>query len=233
MDAVVQAMRWRRPGGTANPGRVESPPPGSHIQLVRARTSAMDVAFRGSYVGIGAAAFNAQVAAARHSLLASLTEFPDGSRFGRRGVHRLVAAGPIRHWRTLPGRWSIGSPIAISAGAEALDAGIGRTGLHAAAIRPGAQLHLITDRPELARSPTSSAESDRIRFLTPLLHRSDDGRTQLAGRRPGRAGHRCRHAGAGRCGSGQAGGGQPGGCDGAVWRRGVPAPRWVTAPATG
>jgi hypothetical protein len=51
-------------------------PGGVQIHLVPARTSAMDVAFRGSYVSIGAAAFNAQVAAARHGLQASITAFP-------------------------------------------------------------------------------------------------------------------------------------------------------------
>ena len=76
VDAVLQAMALAPSGGNSQPWALSVVPGGVQIRLVQARTSALDVAFRGSFVGIGAAAFNAQVAAARHGLRASITVFP-------------------------------------------------------------------------------------------------------------------------------------------------------------
>jgi hypothetical protein len=136
--------------------------------LVPARTSVLDVAFRGSYVGIGAAAFNAQVAAARHGLHASITEFPDGidqdlvvsialTPGSDPELAELYPAMVQRITNRNPGRRR---EVAPDVGAD----------LHRAAASAGATLHLITDPAGVAAVADILAESDRIRFLTPLLH---------------------------------------------------------------
>ena len=169
VDAVVHAIQLAPSGGNSQPWAVEITPAGVDIQLVRSRTSAMDVEFRGSYVGIGAAAFNAQVAAARHSMLASLTEFPlgpdsdvavsialtPGTDPGLADLLRLD--GPSDHqsqYRT-----------AGTLDPELVDR------LHAVVHSAGAQLHLVTNPARLAAVADILGESDRIRFLTPVLHR--------------------------------------------------------------
>jgi len=168
MDALLQAMALAPSGGNSQPWALSVVPGGVQIRLVPARTSALDVAFRGSYVGIGAAAFNAQVAAARHGLRASITAFSD--------KHDPELAVSI----TL----HAGSDPALAALYPAMVQRItnrnqGRrralapdlvTDLHRATASVGADVHLITDRAEIAEVAEILAESDRIRFLTPPLH---------------------------------------------------------------
>lgn len=169
VDAVVHAIQLAPSGGNSQPWAVEITPAGVDIQLVRSRTSAMDVEFRGSYVGIGAAAFNAQVAAARHSMLASLTEFPLGPDSD---VAVSIAFTP----GTDPGLADCYDSMVH----RITNRNIGRREtldpelvdrLHAVVHSAGAQLHLVTNPARLAAVADILGESDRIRFLTPVLHR--------------------------------------------------------------
>ena len=79
LDAIVHAIALAPSGGNSQPWAVDVTAAGIDIRLVPERSSAMDVGFRGSYVAIGAGAFNARVAATRHSMHASITAFPRGA----------------------------------------------------------------------------------------------------------------------------------------------------------
>src|SRR4029077_20610111 len=67
--AVAQAAIRAPSGGNAQPWDVETRADSVVIRLAPDRTSIMDVAFRGSAVAIGAALFNARVAAAAWQVL--------------------------------------------------------------------------------------------------------------------------------------------------------------------
>jgi hypothetical protein len=168
VEAVLQAMALAPSGGNSQPWALSVVPGGVQIRLVPARTSAMDVAFRGSYVGIGAAAFNAQVAAARHGLRASITAFPRPLDPDLAVSIALTAGADPELAELYPamlqritnrhqGRRRAFPPDAVN-------------DLHRAAASVGAAVHLITDRAQLADVADILAESDRIRFLTPPLH---------------------------------------------------------------
>ena len=76
--AVAHAANLAPSGGNAQPWSLRLADDRLRIFLDRSRTTAMDVAFRGSLVAIGAAALNARVAAAAHGVLGRLEVFPEG-----------------------------------------------------------------------------------------------------------------------------------------------------------
>lgn len=180
LAAVLHAIQLAPSGGNIQPWSLRPTSTGVDIHLVPARTSSMDVEFRGSYVSIGAAAYNAQVAAAHHGLRAEVTAMPQGPD------SRLVAS------------------IALSPGIDADLSGLygsmitrisnrnyGRArplststtaALYAATWLAGADLHLITERPAIAELADVLAESDRTRFLTPVLHEQMMGEMRWPGR---------------------------------------------------
>ncbi len=182
-DAVVHAVRLAPSGGNIQPWTLRPGQDGGvDIHVVPERSSAMDVRSRGSYVAIGAAAFNATVAAARFGCKATVTPFPSGT-----------ADGPVVSVSLSPG-----SDPEL---AELYPAMVRRiTNRHFGRVRPldpaladtlrtqaaavGATVHLVTDRDRLARIADVLAASDRVRFLTPELHR------QMTGEMRWPAGHR-------------------------------------------
>lgn len=168
-DDMVRAIRLAPSGGNIQPWTVACIGDGGiDIDLAADRTSAMDVAFRGSYVAIGAAAFNATIAAARHGRNATVTAFPTRigsdpvvnislSRGGDPGLAALYPAMVRRITNRHYGR------------VRPLDPGL-VADLQAGAAADGARLHLVTDRARVAAVADLLAASDRVRFLTPLLH---------------------------------------------------------------
>ncbi|QNK81084.1 Rv1355c family protein [Nakamurella sp. PAMC28650] len=168
LDAVAHAIALAPSGGNSQPWRLTPTPDGIDVRMVRGRTSAMDVGFRGSYVGIGAATFNAQVAAARHQMRAGLTEFPQGTESDLVVSIVLTAGSDPRLADLYPSmvqritnrnigrRQPVAQPMITAWQREAGAA--------------GAHLHLITEPGRIAALADVLAASDRIRFLTPLLH---------------------------------------------------------------
>jgi len=168
LQAVVHAVRLAPSGGNSQPWFITRTASGVDIRLAAERTSAMDVGFRGSYVAIGAAGFNARVAAAEHGVLGSVTEFPDGAASDV-VLSLSLAAGADRQLadqypdmirrstnRNLGRREPLPGPIVDR--------------LHTAAETEGASIRLITAASQLAELADVLAESDRLRYLTPLLH---------------------------------------------------------------
>lgn len=168
LDAVIHAIQLAPSGGNIQPWTLEVTPDAVDIALVPERTSALDVKFRGSYVAIGAAAFNARVAAAHFGLLSRVDVFPLG-----------VDNGPVARVACAPGA---DPDLAALYGGMVRrvtnrNLGSGRTldghavqSLQHQVAAAGARLHLLTDPAQVAQVAGILAESDRVRFLTPLLH---------------------------------------------------------------
>ena len=168
VDAVIHAIRLGPSGGNSQPWKISATSSSVDIHLPAVRTSAMDIGFRGSYLAIGAAAFNARVAAAKHSVLGTVKEFPEGPdsdvimsiTLGHEVDASLAVQYPAMIQRI--SNRTIGRRAPLS---ERLVAD-----LQVAAQAEGAVLHLVTDPDQLTLLADVLAESDRLRYLTPLLH---------------------------------------------------------------
>ena len=168
LDAIVHAISLAPSGGNSQPWVVDVTAAGIDIRLARERSSAMDVAHRGSYVAIGAGVFNARVAAARHGMHAAIAEFPLGSEsdvvvsieLGAGADPALAELYPAMIKRITNrniGRRRELAPDLVSV-------------MRRDASAAGARLWLITEPARITALADILAESDRIRFLTPLLH---------------------------------------------------------------
>jgi molybdopterin/thiamine biosynthesis adenylyltransferase len=167
VEAIVQAANLAPSGGNTQPWRFVADHSKLEIHLAPERTSTMDMAFRGSYVAIGAALFNARVAAAAHAKLGSFEVFPTAGTDHVATLHfddhidlTLAELYPLVEQRTanrLPGT---GEPIAPATFSK----------LRHAVESHGASLHCVSDAGTIAECVELFAESDRVRFLTPHLH---------------------------------------------------------------
>jgi molybdopterin/thiamine biosynthesis adenylyltransferase len=169
LPGIVTAAAIRAPsGGNAQPWQIETTPDTVSIRLAPQHTSKMDVGFRGSAVALGAALFNARVAAASQQMLGpvSLQEGADGTP-----LHATLAlragtdpdlAGLYQPMLARETNRRLGASRPVAADTiEVLDS---------AARREGARLHLVTQRDDIDRAATIFAATDRIRYLTPGLH---------------------------------------------------------------
>jgi nitroreductase len=169
IDAIVDAARRAPSGGNAQPWRFEADDKEIRFYLVPERTTAMDVRFRASYVGIGAALFNARVVAAAHGALGPIKLFPEG--YPSRLVATLSLGGdgdyeitPLRdQLRSRSANRRMGKPTPLETHTLNL--------LEKSVEREGGRLRVLTARDRMDKAAQLIAESDRLRFLTPVLHR--------------------------------------------------------------
>jgi molybdopterin/thiamine biosynthesis adenylyltransferase/nitroreductase len=179
IDMILDAARRAPSGGNIQPWRFETDAEAIRMYLVPERTTTMDVAHRGSYVALGAALFNARATAASLKLLGPVHVLPEG-----RGSH-LVATLEI-------GNSTDRDLVALEPGIRQRVANrhLGKKGtishevaelLFRAAQREGARLHLTTDRKQIDALAAQLAHSDRLRFLTPKLHREMVGELRWPG----------------------------------------------------
>jgi hypothetical protein len=156
-------------GGNAQPWRIESTGHRVSLRLATEHTTAMDLGFRGSAVALGAAAFNARVAAAAHGLTGKLEWHRGDEGTPLFGVMPLAPGQAPDLAQLYEPMWQretnrqhgSGTPVA----GDILDA------LTAAARTEGADAHILTTGPEIERAARILAAADRIRYLTPTLHR--------------------------------------------------------------
>lgn len=168
-DTIVAAALRAPSGGNSQPWYIDAEPAKITISVATEHSSTMDVGFRGSAVAVGAALYNVRIAAAARGMLGpvSLAEDVDGSplratmHFGNGDdpaladlYEPMVARETNRHR---------GTPDPLDAQTVKL--------LTATAEREGARLHLLTDRHDLSRAATIFGAADRIRYLTPQLHK--------------------------------------------------------------
>ncbi len=168
VELIVDAARRAPSGGNVQPWRFEADDEEVRFFLVPERTSMMDIAHRGSYVGLGAALFNARVAAATRSRLGSVKLFPDGEhshhvatlRLGRGTDAQLAAlydAVPTRSANRRPGKPEEIDPALVALLAHHVQ-------------KEGASLRFVTDRERLAAIGELLGRTDRLRFLLPEVH---------------------------------------------------------------
>jgi molybdopterin/thiamine biosynthesis adenylyltransferase len=168
-DAIVTAAMRAPSGGNSQPWHIDAEPTKVTISIATEHTSTMDVAFRGSAVALGAALFNVRIAAAAHGMLGPVNlsddvdgsplratmDFEDGDDPALADLYEpMLARVTNRHH---------GTP-------ESLDDETIKL-LTAAAEREGARLHLLTERDDLSQAAATFGAADRIRYLTPQLHK--------------------------------------------------------------
>jgi molybdopterin/thiamine biosynthesis adenylyltransferase len=169
VTGVIAAAAIRAPSASnAQPWNVETGPDTITIRLVPEHTSTLDVGFRGSAVALGAALFNAKVAAAAQQVLGPVTLMNDVGDSPLEATLHLAdggdpeLAGLYEPMLTRETNRSLGAPRPIPAHTVKL--------LRTVAEREGAELRFVTDPDDIASVATLFAASDRIRYLTPQLH---------------------------------------------------------------
>ncbi|TDO07815.1 ThiF family protein [Mycobacterium sp. BK086] len=167
-DAVAAAARRAPSGGNMQPWNIVSHNDSVIVELDPKYTSTMDVAYRASAVAIGAATFNARVAAAALGVLGPVTITEGDDPVPLRAVVELAEGhddtlaalyGPMLERGTNRHR---GTPAPLTAASVA--------DLDAAARAEGGALRLLTDRADMERAAAILAATDRIRYLQPRLH---------------------------------------------------------------
>lgn len=167
---IIAAAAIRAPsGGNVQPWCIQATPTEITINIAAQHTSTMDIEFRGSAVAVGAALMNARIAAASHHVLGqvSLTHHANESPL-RATLELSDGTDPdlARLYQPMLERETNrhhGSPGPIDA--ATIEA------LVNAAQREGAQLHILTERDDIACAAIVLAASDRTRYLTPQLHK--------------------------------------------------------------
>ncbi|HTX93565.1 MAG TPA: Rv1355c family protein [Mycobacterium sp.] len=166
---VIAAAAIRAPSASnAQPWSVEAGPDLITIRLAPGHTSALDIGLRGSAVALGAALFNAKVAAAAQHVLGpvSLLHDVDGVPL-QTALHLSDGSDPelAALYEPMLARETnrrLGTSHPIPAPTIEL--------LHTIAEREGARLSLLTQPDDIASVATIFAAADRIRYLTPGLH---------------------------------------------------------------
>jgi len=166
---IVAAAAARAPsGGNAQPWHIEARDGAVGIRLAPEYTTAMDVRYRASAVALGAAIFNARVAAAAHGFVADV-EYQPGDEASPLGAVVRLAAGDATELTAMYDAMlrretnrRRGDRVPISP--QTLEI------LSSAAQCEGARLRMLTDSTDLDRAGTILAAADRIRYLTPQLH---------------------------------------------------------------
>jgi nitroreductase len=168
VDAIAEAAIRAPSGGNAQPWTVVRQADSVVIGIATQRTSAMDVGFRGSAVAIGAATFNARVAAAALHVLGPVSwEVSEGPtplavtlQLGHGEDAELAELYQPMLRRETSRR--LGTPQPLTAETVAL--------LDRVARSEGARLSLLTARDDIVQAAAAFAACDRIRYLTPRLH---------------------------------------------------------------
>ena len=180
---LVASAATRAPsGGNSQPWHVQVQSDAITLRLAPEHTSTMDVGFRASAVAIGAAVFNARVAAAAHGVLGP-TEInePDGGCPLVATVHLAADTDPqlarlfpaVLHRETSRHR---GAPKPVTADTAAELAHVAQ--------QEGARLALLSDRDDTEQAADILGAADRLRYLTPQLHAEMISELRWPGRDP-------------------------------------------------
>ncbi len=181
IEHIVDAARRAPSGGNVQPWRFEADAEEIRFYVVPERSnSSMDVRLRGSYVGVGAAIFNARVAAASLKTLGPVKLFPEGANsnhvatiyLGTSSDAELAKLQPSVQKRVANRRMGRPSPI-DEATVAMLSRGVERE---------GARLRFVTERDRIEQCALLLAECDRLRFLIPAVHEEMLGEIRWPGR---------------------------------------------------
>jgi molybdopterin/thiamine biosynthesis adenylyltransferase len=168
VHAVALAASRAPSGGNVQPWHIGWDADTVTIRLAPEYQSMIDVGLRGSAVAVGAAAFNARVAAAAHHVLGPV-EFVEGD--GRSPLTAVVelGAGGDEFLASLFPTLAERETNRRTGTASTLPAGTVEA-LRGAAVQEGTRLELVADGDALDHAGALLAEADRIRYLTPHLH---------------------------------------------------------------
>jgi nitroreductase len=164
---MVDAARRAPSGGNIQPWRFEVGEGEVRFYLVPERTSIWDVRYRGSYLAIGAALFNARVAAASRKQLGQVRLFPEGRPTNHVATLFTGQTPDIDLARLLP--YVVSRITNRRTGEPAPLVQSEADTLTRAVEREGARLILRRDD-ELRLGAELLAEADRLRFLIPAVH---------------------------------------------------------------
>jgi molybdopterin/thiamine biosynthesis adenylyltransferase len=165
----IAAAAIRAPSASnAQPWTIDAGPDAIAIRLAPEHSSTLDVGYRASAVALGAALFNAKVAAAAHRVLGptAVTEGVDGVplqatlHLGDGADPHLAKLHDVMMAREANRRLGTAQPVTEDTARA----------LQAAAEREGARLSLLTATADIAKAAGIIAASDRARYLTPGLH---------------------------------------------------------------
>ncbi len=168
IDRIVDAARRAPSGGNVQPWRFEADDSEIRFYLVPERTSKMDVRSRASYLSIGAAIFNARVAAAALHLVGRVQLFPES----RSSLH----VATLQLGEGMDPELELLEPYLLS---RSTNRRIGQvTSLDPSQVelmvravqQEGAQLRVVTDRERMVTLGAMLGEADRLRFLIPEIH---------------------------------------------------------------
>ncbi|MGH3581357.1 MAG: Rv1355c family protein, partial [Mycobacterium sp.] len=169
VTAAMAAAATRAPsGGNAQPWQIETAAASLTLRIDPARTTMMDVEFRGSAVALGAAVFNARVAAATHGHGTDVTLTTDADDSPLEAVVTLSGAADPNMAVLYEPMLERATNRHQGAGTE-IPAELAEL-LRATVSRFGARLHLLTSRSEIESGASVLAAADRLRYLTPRLH---------------------------------------------------------------
>ena len=182
IDRVVAAALRAPSGGNAQPWHISTHEHAITIALAPEYTSTMDVGYRASAVAVGAATFNARVAAAEAGVLGPASFEAGDDATPLRAVLRLATESDpdlaAQYDAMLARETNRHQGKQVSLPADVVDS------LHAAARREGARLRLLTAPDDVEKAAAILAASDRIRYLTPRLHTEMISEVRLPGDRP-------------------------------------------------
>ena len=180
IELIVDAARRAPSGGNVQPWRFEAEGNDIRFYLRSDHTSMMDVAYRGSYVAIGAALFNARVAASALHQLGTVQLFPDIGSTEHVATMTLGRAkdfeiAPLyEHVFTRTTNRRVGSASEISEhDVRMLSRGVEQE---------GARLRLVSESGAMNDFAELLADCDRMRFLMPSIHRQMIGELRWPGR---------------------------------------------------
>ncbi|MGY2116490.1 Rv1355c family protein [Nocardia gipuzkoensis] len=169
IESVLACAQRAPSGGNMQPWSLRTRESEISIELAPEHSTAMDIGYRGSAVALGAAVYNARVAAAAHGILGP-HEFVEGApgsgrllarlRLGNARSADLAADYPAVLRRETNRRVGTGAGLADGV----LDA------LEAVAESAGARVRAVVDRQGIEEAACLLADSDRIRYLTPRLY---------------------------------------------------------------
>ncbi|MEU0497455.1 Rv1355c family protein [Mycobacterium sp. NPDC006124] len=168
VTAVLTAASRAPSGGNVQPWTMQATEDGVVIALDPERTSTIDVAMRGSAVAVGAAAYNARVAAAAHAVsseVAYTTDTPGTPLLARIRFSEGHSPAPTvsydAMWRRETNRVrGTGAPLPARLVQQLVDS----------ARSEGARLRVVESRAEIDEIAEVFAAADRIRYLTSRLH---------------------------------------------------------------
>lgn len=167
---LVAASAIRAPsGGNTQPWRVTTKADGIEFAIAPEYTSMMDVGFRASAIALGAATFNARVAAAAHGQLATVDIIETNGNTPLQAVITLAPgseAGLAQLYQPMLDRHTNRHTVTPADPIETEQLGA----LTRVAEQHDARLVIIDDRKQLEHVATILGIADRVRYLTPRLH---------------------------------------------------------------